>query len=381
MAYILEWLRRHGFTEVLATLHYRADDIRREFGDGRSFGLDLTYRVEQEPLGTAGAIRLAREWVGDEPFLVVSGDALTDVDLRGLLERHQETGAWVTLGLKHVLDPAQYGVVGLDARGMVTRFQEKPGPGRAFSTLVNTGIYCVESKVLEWLPADQPCDWSHTVFPRLLAERHPLSGHLLEGYWCDIGSMVEYRQAQWDVLTGAVRLDLPDLQADRDIRAGREVCVERAAVIEGPVLLGVGCCIERDALVLPGTILGERTVIRSGACVWNAILGGNCCVESDALLRDSVLDDHVRVGAGATVMEGVVVGRGCNVAAGHQLQHGERMALEQDLVAPLTESSASQEKTRRRDTDPATLECAFWSELPAVSYLDDEEPALLEQDK
>src|SRR5215212_7987463 len=143
MAHILDWLRSHGFSEVLVTLHYRADDIRRAFGDGRSLGLKITYRVEDEPLGTAGSVKFAQDWIANEPFLIASGDALTDLDLAPLLQRHRDTGAWLTLGLKHVEDPSQYGVVATAEQGRVTRFQEKPGAGRAFSNLANTGIYCV----------------------------------------------------------------------------------------------------------------------------------------------------------------------------------------------------------------------------------------------
>lgn len=181
MAHILEWLRDHGFSEVLVTLHYRAADVCRAIGDGRSFGLKITYQVEEEPVGTAGSVKLAESWIANEPFLVASGDALTDVNLIRFIQRHRETGAWLTLGLKHVQDPSQYGVVELDGRGRVLRFQEKPGIGRAFSHLANTGIYCVEPEVLERVPRGQACDWSRDVFPQLLAEGLPLFGHAATG--------------------------------------------------------------------------------------------------------------------------------------------------------------------------------------------------------
>src|SRR5712692_2501051 len=111
LPYILEWLRGHGFSEVLVTLHYRPDDIRRAFGDGHALGLQITYQVDEEPLGTAGSVKFAEDWIANEPFLVASGDALTDLDLGPLARHHQETGAWVTLGLKPVSDPSAYGVV------------------------------------------------------------------------------------------------------------------------------------------------------------------------------------------------------------------------------------------------------------------------------
>jgi mannose-1-phosphate guanylyltransferase/phosphomannomutase len=289
MAHILDWLKAHGFSEVLITLHYRAEDIRRAFGDGRSLGLKITYRVEEEPLGTAGSVKFAEDWISGEPFLIASGDALTDLDLSSLLRRHRETGAWLTLGLKQVQDPSEYGVVALDGRGRVTRFQEKPGPGRAFSNLANTGIYCVEPEVLSRIPTGRPYDWSRDVFPQLMAEGLPLFGHGLDGYWCDIGSINDYRRGQRDALEGAVRVTLPGEPVRPGIWMGPNVRIAPGAVIEGPVLIGAGCRIERDALILPGTVLGEHSIVRAGACVWNATLGADCEVGPGAVVRDCVI--------------------------------------------------------------------------------------------
>jgi len=331
MAHILDWLRSHGFSEVLVTLHYRADDIRRAFGDGRSLGLKITYRVEDVPLGTAGSVKFAQDWIANEPFLIASGDALTDLDLAPLLQRHRDTGAWLALGLKNVEDPSQYGVVATAEQGRVTRFQEKPGAGRAFSTLANTGIYCVEPQVLERVPKGQAYDWSRDVFPQMLAEGLPLYGHALDGYWCDIGSMNDYRRGQRDALDGTVRLGLPGTVVRPGIWMGPNVRIAPGAVVEGPVLLGAGCRIERDALVLPGSVLGDRTVVRAGACVWNAVLGAECEVGASAVVRDCVIGEETRVGATCSVSEGAVIGRGCRLTAAMRIGEGQRVEPDQVL--------------------------------------------------
>ena len=294
-------------------------------------GCKITYRVEDEPLGTAGSVKFAEDWIGGEPFLIASGDALTDLDLSSLLRRHRETGAWLTLGLKHVEDPSEYGVVELDGRGRVARFQEKPGPGRAFSNLANTGIYCVEPQVLSRIPSGRPYDWSRDVFPQLLAEGLPLYGHGLDGYWCDIGSMNDYRRGQRDALDGAVRVTLPGDPVRPGIWMGPNVRIAPGAVIEGPVLLGAGCKIEKDALVLPGSVIGDRTVVRAGACVWNAVLGAECEVGSSAVVRDCVVGEETRVGTNCTVTEGAVIGRGCRLVAAMQVGSGARIDPDQVL--------------------------------------------------
>jgi mannose-1-phosphate guanylyltransferase/phosphomannomutase len=331
LAHILAWLRRHEVAEVLLTLHYRADDIRRAFGDGRSLGLQLTYRTEKEPLGTAGSVKFAEDWIGGEPFYIVSGDALTDLDLRALRRQHRQTGAWLTLGLKQVQDPSEYGVVALDDRGRVVRFQEKPGPGQAFSNLANTGIYCVEPHVLERIPRGRAYDWSRQVFPQLLAEGLPLYGSGLSGYWCDIGSLADYRRGQREALEGAVRVELPGIEVRPGVWAGRSVRIAPGAMVEGPVLIGPGCRIERDAMVLPGSVLGEYTVVHAGACVSEATLGARCRIGPGAVVRDCILDEEVSVGAACAVSEGAVVGRRCQLMPGTCLSDGQRVPPEQVL--------------------------------------------------
>jgi mannose-1-phosphate guanylyltransferase / phosphomannomutase len=325
LAHILEWLRRHGVSQVLLTLHYRAGDIQRTLGNGRAFGLDITYRIEEQPLGTAGSVKFAEDWINQEPFLIASGDALTDLDLTALLRHHRRTGAWLTLGLKHVQDPSQYGVVELDGRGRVARFQEKPGPGQALSRLANTGIYCVEPQVLARVPRGTTYDWSRDVFPGLLAKGLPLYGQELSGYWCDIGSLSDYRRGQRDALEGTVQVRLPGTEAQPGVWTGPGVKIEPGAVLEGPVLLGAGCRVDRDALVLPGSVIGEQTVVRAGACVWNAILGAGCQIGPRAVVRDCILDAQVSVGAGGSVSDGAVVGQGCRLPRGIRLGEGQRI--------------------------------------------------------
>jgi mannose-1-phosphate guanylyltransferase / phosphomannomutase len=333
MAYLLEWLRRHGIHEVLVTLHYRAEDVRQSFGRGQSFGLELTYRVEEEPLGTAGSVRAATDWVDGEPLLIVSGDALTDVDLSALTRFHEQSGGWMTLGLKRVLDLSRFGVAELDERGLMVRFQEKPQPGHEISRLANTGIYCVEPQVLEQIPAGQSYDWSHDLFPQLLAQGLPLFGHELDGYWCDVRSISDYRRAQRDALEGKLHLELPATARGAGIYLGEDARVASSAVIEGPVLVGAGSRIEPEALILPGSVVGEGSVVRSGACLWNAVIGAGCYVGPTAVLRDCLLDDYVRVGAGAMVTEGAVIGLGCRMAPGLRIGRGVRIEPEQMLLA------------------------------------------------
>src|SRR5918999_503987 len=197
MEHILELLRRHGFEDVVVTVAFLPQAIRGYFGDGESMGLNIEYSVEETPLGTAGSVRLASGKL-DDTFLVISGDALCDIDLGALVAFHREKGAAATIGLVSVDNPLDFGIVVTDEDGRIERFLEKPSWGQVFSDTVNTGIYVLEPEVLRHVPTDRPYDFSKELFPLLLEMGRPLYGHVCEGYWLDIGNLDQYRQGDFD---------------------------------------------------------------------------------------------------------------------------------------------------------------------------------------
>ena len=208
MEHILELLREHGFTDVVVTVAFLPQAIRTYFGDGENLGLNIEYSVEESPLGTAGSVRLASDRL-DETFLVISGDALCDIDLNKIVEFHKEKGAAVTIGLKSVENPLEFGIVVTDEDGQVERFLEKPSWGQVFSDTINTGIYVLEPEVLRHIPTDRPFDFSKELFPLLLEMGRPIYGYVCDGYWQDIGNLDQYRQANFDALDEKVRLNDP----------------------------------------------------------------------------------------------------------------------------------------------------------------------------
>ena len=215
MEHIIDLLKKHKFTEVMATLFYLPQVIEDYFGDGRNFGLNMKYFIEETPLGTAGSVRNGADFL-NETFLVISGDALTDIDLEAAIKFHQEKGATATLILTKVDNPLEYGVVITDQDGKIKRFLEKPGWGEVFSDTVNTGIYILEPKIFDYFQAGQVFDFSKELFPLLLASGEPLYGYIASGYWSDIGNLEQYRQAHYDVLTGKVKIAMPG----QEIRPG-----------------------------------------------------------------------------------------------------------------------------------------------------------------
>src|SRR3954462_1127243 len=208
MEHIVELLKEHGFDDIVVTVAFLANTIRNYFGDGSEFGVRMVYATEETPLGTAGSVRNAMQHL-TERFLVISGDVLTDIDLSAIVKFHEEKGALATIGLAHVENPLEFGIVITKEDGSIERFLEKPTWGQVFSDTINTGIFVLEPEIFDYIEADQPVDFSSEVFPALLEEGKPLYGAVATGYWEDVGTLDAYVRAHQDVLDGRVTIDVP----------------------------------------------------------------------------------------------------------------------------------------------------------------------------
>ena len=234
MEHILLLLRRCGFTEICAAVRYRAEDIAAAFGDGADLGVSLCYRREDEPLGTAGAVKNCADFYGDEDFLLISGDAACDFDLAALRRRHRESGAAATIALKRDASPLRFGLAVTDERGEVRGFVEKPDWPGVVSDLVNTGIYVLSPRAMAYVPEGKPFDFARDLFPLLLRRGERIAGAEMEGYWCDVGTPQSYYRCCADALEGRLKIDIPPAFFPREgeTRPRREE--KAAAVLDFP---------------------------------------------------------------------------------------------------------------------------------------------------
>src|ERR1700722_11000232 len=311
MEHVLRLLRQHGFDETVVTVQFLASLVRNYFGDGDDFGMSLQYATEETPLGTAGSVKNAQDALRDEPFLVISGDALTDIDLTRLVAFHKDNGALVTVALARVPDPLEFGIVIVDDDGKIQRFLEKPTWGQVFSDTVNTGIYVMEPEVLAEVPLGESVDWSGDVFPALLKRGAPLFGYISDGYWEDVGTHESYLKAQADVLAGRVQADIAGFEVSPGVWVAEGAEVDPEAVLTGPLCIGDYAKIEAGANVREYTVIGSNVVVKEGAFLHRAVVHNNVYVGQGATLRGCVIGKNTDVMRLARIEEGAIVGDEC----------------------------------------------------------------------
>lgn len=321
LGHILDLLRRHGVTEIAVTLRCLPAAVTDHFGSGEEQGVKLTYFIEEEPLGTAGGVKKCMDFLGEEDFLVISGDAVCDMDLSALTAFHRRRGAAATLALCRRSEPLEYGLVRTDRQGRVLGFVEKPGWGQVDTELVNTGVYVLSKRAMDLVPDGTNYDFGKELFPQMLSQGEALYGWEGVGYWQDMGDCAAYLESLHDALRGKVSMDLDTGRTQPP--AG--VLVKEPCWIGRRVTLAPGCAIG------PYAVIGEGSTVETGAVVERSVLLGASVSEgaevSGAILcKNALIHRRAVIGPGAVLGEGAVVGAEAIVAPGVKLWPGRRIA-------------------------------------------------------
>jgi NDP-sugar pyrophosphorylase family protein len=287
LLYQIDTLRRAGITDITLSLSYQPHKIEQQLGDGAEFGVRLSYTVEQQPMGTAGAYKFAEDLIR-QPTVVLNGDIITDLDLAAVVREHEARGATATIVLAPVENPSSYGLVETEPDGRVRRFLEKPKADECSVNTINAGTYVLDPRVLDFIPAGESYSFEYQLFPDLLRRGERFYAHVPEAaYWIDIGTPARYLQVHRDILAGRVRgINLRELRGSFDAATHAEI----------------------DGL----SLIADECVVKPGAQVVNSVLGPGVHLEERARVENSVLWAHTRVGAGAH-LSGAIVGRGCHV--------------------------------------------------------------------
>ncbi|MFL5843913.1 MAG: sugar phosphate nucleotidyltransferase [Solirubrobacteraceae bacterium] len=295
MAYMLEWVRRHGVDDVIMSCGFKADAVREALGDGSAYGVRLRFVEEPEPRGTAGALKYAEEFLADR-FLMLNGDVLTDMDLTAQIAQHEATGAVGTLALVPVADPSAYGLVRTHDDNAVKGFLEKPSADQIDTNLISAGAYVLERSVLDMIEPGQNVSIEREVWPRLVGNGLYAFPHQ-KAYWLDIGTPQTYLKASSDILEGFV---------------------ETAAVER----IGAGCVIAEDAHVGSTVVLGDGVSIGAGARVERAVVLAGTSIGAGCELEDCIVAGGTSIGDGTVVAGGAVIGEGVTIGTGNVLTNG-----------------------------------------------------------
>ena len=287
LLYQIDTLRRAGITDITLSLSYQQNKIEQLLGDGSDYGVALSYKVEPQPMGTAGAYKFAEELIR-EPTVVFNGDILTDLDLKAVIREHNERKAMATVVLAPVDNPSSYGLVETESDGRIRQFLEKPKEDEITVNTINAGTYVLEPKVLDYIPAGENHSFEYGLFPNLLARKEAFYAHIPQRtYWIDIGTPERYLRVHHDLLAS---------------RVGRIHIKERRGNFDSATIA------EIDDL----SMIGDDCSIKPGAQIINSVLGQGCFVEECARIENSVIWPHARLSTAASVTD-AIVGRGCHI--------------------------------------------------------------------
>ena len=294
MEHSIELLCRHGVRDIIVALSSQAQEIADYFGDGSEWGVNIRYSLEDEPKGTAGAVKLVQPYINDT-FIVISGDAVTDFDLTAAIDFHKRKSAITTILLHQVDDPTDYGIVQHEPDGRITRFLEKPRTNEIFSSTINAGIYILEPEALSSIPYFTAYDFGRDLFPRMLRNLEPVFGCRLPGYWCDVGNLNQYRNAHFDALTGKAQLDITGSEVEPGVWIGEDAEVHQTAELVGPLFLGTGAEVRKNAALKPFAVIGENSLVDEAASVARSIIGNGALIGKGTRITDCVIGCGLKV--------------------------------------------------------------------------------------
>ncbi|MGH2506183.1 MAG: sugar phosphate nucleotidyltransferase [Ktedonobacteraceae bacterium] len=332
MEHILNLLKRHGITEVVVTVQYLASNIEDYFGNGSQLGMRITYSREDVPLGTAGSVKNAEEHL-TEPFIVISGDALTDYNLSEIIDYHNSKKSLATLTLAHVHNPLEYGVIITNEDGHISQFLEKPSWGEVFSDTINTGIYVLDPHIFSYFEKDKPFDFSQELFPYMLKKGDPIYGYVSSGYWCDVGNLSEYMRANADVLNQQVKVEISAQNIGGNIWCEEGVDIEEDAQLYGPLYLAHDCKIKNGAIIHGPSVIGHYTIIDERAQVDRSVTWNNSYVGERAELRGALVGSATSIKSKAVMFEGSVIGDNSIVQEGAIVQPNVKIWPDKEIEA------------------------------------------------
>ncbi|MBU0632223.1 NTP transferase domain-containing protein [bacterium] len=326
MEHTMMMLKDLGIKEFIVLLYFKPEIIQKYFKDGSDFGIKITYVVPDDDYGTAGAVKLAQEHIGDDNFIVISGDLVTDFDFQKLFDFHTSKKSKLSIGLTSVENPLQFGVVIANEENIIEKFLEKPSWGEVFSDTINTGIYIIEPEILNYIPENENFDFAKDLFPSLMQKEINLMGYNLSGYWRDVGNPESYREVYEDILNCRISFDIPGYKKeypDGVLYTASKYDLDPTVEIMGTVVLGDNITLKKG-VKLNNVVIGDNVTIGALGKVRNCVIWDNVEIDKHVKLDNCIICNNNMIGKNVVAKAGLILSEGCEV--------GELTSFEQDVV-------------------------------------------------
>lgn len=326
MEHTMMTLKELGITEFIVLLYFKPEIIKEYFKDGSDFGIKITYVVPDDDYGTAGAVKLAQEYIGDDNFIIISGDLVTDFDFKKIFDYHAQKQSKLTITLTSVDNPLEFGVVIANEEGKIEKFLEKPSWGEVFSDTINTGIYIIEPEILDYIPKGENFDFAKDLFPRLMREGIDLMAGYAEGYWRDVGNPESYRDVYDDILTGKVDLKISGKRTqlpDGILYSDEKYTLDKSIELIGTVVLGKNVVLEKG-VKLNNVVIGDNVTVGKDSKIRNTVIWNDVNIGRKAMLDGCVICNNNDIGKNVTAKAGMILAEGCEI--------GQLVNVEKDVT-------------------------------------------------
>jgi mannose-1-phosphate guanylyltransferase/phosphomannomutase len=326
MEHTMMTLKDLGITEFIVLLYFKPEIIQEHFKDGGEFGINITYVIPDDDYGTAGAVKLAEPYIGDDNFIIISGDLVTDFDFQKIFDYHKEKKSKLTITLTSVENPLEFGVVIANKEGKIEKFLEKPSWGEVFSDTINTGIYIIEPEILKYIPHNENFDFGKDLFPLLMRQGIELMAGFAEGYWRDVGNPESYRDVHEDILTGKVNFKISGKVThypDGILYSDETYDFDKSIEIIGTVVLGKNVKLS-TGVKLNNVVLGDNVVINKHAKIRNSAVWNDVKIGKNTILDNCVICNNNKISKNIVAKAGLILAEGCEI--------GQLVNIEKDVI-------------------------------------------------
>ncbi len=325
------WLKSHNVKDIIFSAGYLSEVFKNYFGNGSKLGVKITFAEEEKPLGTCGGVKNAEKYLGNDSFLVFNGDILSSLNLTDMIAFHKRKKADVTISVTRTEDPSSYGLVPVDGEGRITKFIEKPEEDEIATDLVNAGIYIMEPRVLKGVPEGENYSFERQLFPGLLEKGYKIFGYVFNSYWLDVGTPRKYLTANLDVLYKKMKFKFPGREVMKGIYAGTGSEYSESNFVSGPVVIGDGTKIEKNAKIMPLTIIGNNCTILGGAEISESVIFNNCIIGKKCHIKRAIISNNVDIGDNVTVEEYSVIGDNSSIGKNNILRNGIKIGINSSI--------------------------------------------------